>query len=236
MNHKFIIVLLCFLSFLEVLASPPPCQLWQFKVRAHPVSDYIKKDGTQVISYKQDTYCKEKWRGADFWGHKFKTKEGYKKWVAEEIKNVLALLADLPQFFKYLPLEIFLRGDKSKISGNPASSIPVNKEIILYDDFFKSKNRSDILIHEFAHIFFSQDKKKWGNSIFQCSGWELGKFELKQKVILLIPPKKVILEDSKIGLEEDFANHFEKYFSSPKKYKGKYPECYKMMKEIIRYE
>jgi len=46
----------------SVQASPPPCTVWQVKVRTHPVEKYKREDGAEYSKTNREKHCREKFK------------------------------------------------------------------------------------------------------------------------------------------------------------------------------
>lgn len=220
---KILILYFLFISS-SVAAQEKQCETWQIFVKAHKVKDYIKNDGTKVKSTFRKSHCREKWKNADKWGvllKNYKPKywpnknEVFKVWTKSEIKLILKTLSELP-IIDTFPINKLLRASLSKDPSNPASSISEKGDIVFYDEFFKAKNKKQIICHEAAHIIYSSLKLKERKEFARISGWKT--YRINNKDVFVAPNKK-IKPDSNTGQEEDFANYFEVYITDPKKVK-----------------
>ena len=116
-----------------------------------------------------------------------------------------------PWLRKYKFSEIH-RGSVGGDLKNPASVIPLSKVLIVYDNFFKRPDKTDILIHEVAHLAILDLTEKELLGFVKSSGWTID----REKGIKR-PPKVLVLPDSSESASEDFANHVEIYHSNPER-------------------
>jgi len=79
-------------------------------------------------------------------------KTNIKKWNPQEKKILEGHLENLPAWLKKYKLTEILRGDIGGNPLNPAAAIPLTKTLLIFDHFFKSPNKQDIIIHEISHI------------------------------------------------------------------------------------
>ncbi|MBT3982099.1 MAG: hypothetical protein HOE90_12145 [Bacteriovoracaceae bacterium] len=182
---KFLITAF-FISFTSlVFAKDIKCENWQIYVKKHLVKAYIKSDGTKIKKSIRKAHCRERWNNADIWGPTFKNQrpvywpnknEIFKKWTNLEKELVLKLLSEIPSIEHY-KLDKLLRAVKSKDKNNPASTIEVKQDIVLYNLFFKAINKKEILLHEFAHIIFYKLSEKEKYKFAKLSGWRIVKIK-----------------------------------------------------------
>lgn len=131
------LILLILLIAGNSFASPPPCKPWQILVKEQHVSKHHRSNAPKVSAYDKQTFCRAKFRKADFWGPKLF--QANTNWKSLEVLRVLETLSTLPE---YLELEITYihRHAKGEILGNPASSDLLNKTISLYDIYFNKNS------------------------------------------------------------------------------------------------
>lgn len=210
------------------------CQWWQTKYSATVVNKHPKKG--KVREHPRREYCRDRWLNANLfvkkfnddpilgWSHKG---EVFKKWSRDEIQLILEILPTLPSWTE-LQNYNFRRAKDSIYRGNPAASELTNGSIILYDLFFKEKNKKSIIVHESSHHLYKKVSPKDIADFLSMSRWSV-EVTLDRKVYES-PPKKLIQPDSALDKDEDFANHLESYYQNPKLYKYSYPKLYDFFK------
>ena len=98
---------ICFIFLLsyDSFSSDLPCKEWQIFVKGHPVDAYVRADGTSVQKYSKETFCRERWINADFWGSLFLdsnpkkwsySKEQFLRWTSIEKLKVIQLFSSVP--------------------------------------------------------------------------------------------------------------------------------------------
>lgn len=210
---KFLILLI---SIYLPHAYATECDWWQTKYSSTIVDKHPRGKGI-VREHPRQEYCRNKWKDADVYIPQFKDvpasgwayKETFKKWSRNEIQTILEFLPLLPiwaEAKKYT----FHRANSSIHNANPASSEIAQGSIILYDLFFKRKNKIATLGHEMAHHLFQKISDKDKTEFENLSGWSL---EVKDRKIFILPPKNPIKPDSVKDVEEDFSNYLEIYIT-----------------------
>lgn len=146
------------------------CRWWQTKYSAASVDKHPRKE-----------YCRNKWKDADIyfkqfsddpivgWSHK---EEVFKKWERSEMQLLLEILPTLPAWTEVKSYN-FRRAKNSMYKKNSASSELTNKSIILYDLFFKEKNKKSIIVHESSHHIYKKLGPEGVNEFVDLSGWKL---------------------------------------------------------------
>ncbi len=229
-----ILVLLC--TFKSACSEELKCEPWQVYVKKHVVKPYVRKDGTKVRKAIRKAHCREKWKYADKWGPLFSDKkpaywpnrrEEFKRWTKNEKELVLIVFSEVSLIHGY-EVNSILRAKKSKYKGNPASSIPETKDIVLYDIFFEFEDKKEILAHEVAHLIAHQVEETFLSTFAEKSGWKL---EVRNRQIFEVAPKKLIKKDSSFNIEEDFCNYFEIYIASPDRVKKFNLQVYNFLKK-----
>lgn len=188
-----------------------------------------------VSARPRQEHCRERWKNAEKiissfndqkptkWPHH----ETFKTWKKSEIEDILKIYENIPS--SLLPNSQSLhRAKKSVVTGNPASTNTLENSIIIYDNFFQSKEKKTVIEHELSHLAYENlsisDTIEYSN----LSGWTL---KTEGDKIFEVPPKNVIKEDSKISKEEDFANRLEIYLSDPEKLKSYSHENYEFFRK-----
>ena len=77
-----------------------------------------------------------------------------KKWRANEKSIIQNNLALPPSWLSKYHLAEKLRGDVGGSTKNPAATIAPTRTLLIFDSFFKEKDKRAIIIHEMAHIAF----------------------------------------------------------------------------------
>jgi hypothetical protein len=235
LRMNFLLLLILFIP----KAYSVECQWWQIKVSASDVDKHPRQQ-TTVRQHPRAGHCRNKWKDADIhikqfsdkpiigWSHKG---EVFKKWTRDEIQIILEILPTLPAWTE-IPNYNFRRAKDSKYKGNPATSELINKSIILYDQFFKEKNKKSIIVHESSHHIYKKLGPDGVKEFVDLSGWKL---EVdKAGKVYEIPPKVLIKPDSSVSKEEDFSNHVEEFYTSPETYAKKYPEIHQFLKGRLK--
>jgi hypothetical protein len=104
-----------------------------------------------------------------------------------------------------------------------ATSELTKKTIILYDNFFTSRDKLGVIGHEISHFAFKELKNSEIAEFERLSGWSLNTQDRK---VYIVPPKRPLMADSVIDSEEDFTNHAEIYISKPDELKKINPDIY----------
>jgi hypothetical protein len=220
MKIKLFLYLTFFLST-HVVASPPPCSKWEFIIRSHEVQAYEKKDGTKVTRSIKKNFCKNKFPKVESWQERFtdgKIKgwpnetENFKIWTQLEEETVLKYLSEQPAIFRNIPGITFLRGIKSIYDKNPGAAVKRLNAITLYDDFFTSNKKSQILSHELSHIYvYERDREEIVNLVY-IMGW---REETETKNLIRFTHSPPLKPTSLHDVSEDLANHFEYFLHHP---------------------
>ncbi|MFP5387180.1 MAG: hypothetical protein ACLGHN_13975 [Bacteriovoracia bacterium] len=225
------LVLLIFISNAYAIE----CEWWQTKVRGHKVPSH-ERNGSQVSPHPRKEHCRERWKGSDFhiknfinspisrWPHQ----EKFKEWTRQEIKIVLEVLSNLPAWTESKNYSLYRAGE-SIHKGNSATSEIRNKAIVLYDSFFKEKQKASILVHESAHHLFQKVSVDEMNEFATLSGWTI--YVTEDRKVFEAPPKKLIKPDSALNKEEDFSNLLEVFYLDPQKYRKQYPQIYEFFQK-----
>lgn len=162
-------------------------------MRGYYKKQYCRKSNFKIKSLRFENTSPNLW----------KFKEKFKSWNDKEISIILNSLDKLPSYFRNKKIKSFHRGIASHFRNNPASTLPISNEIVLYDSFFKSKEKERILTHEISHIVYLDLTSEEKINFAKILGWNISP---------LMPPKEVIYPDSLDGPAEDIANNLEAYF------------------------
>lgn len=206
------------------------CLWWQTKYSATVVNKHPKKG--KVRQHPRREYCRDRWPNANLYVKQFKddpilgwSHEGevFKKWSRDEKQLILQILPSLPSWIEVQNYN-FRRAKDSIYKGNPAASELTDGSIILYDLFFKEKNKKSIIVHESSHHLYKKVAPKDIADFLSMSGWSIE--VTADGKVYEFPPKKLIQPDSASEKDEDFANHVESYYQNPQSYKTTYPKLY----------
>ncbi len=96
-----------------------------------------------------------------------------KKLVDDAIKKI-------PEWLKQYILAETLRGDTDGTI-NPASSIALTKTLIVFDKFFQSTNKVQIITHEVAHLTVLDLTEKELKDFAAALGWLIKESRLLEK-------------------------------------------------------
>ena len=221
-----------FLILFSSLAFAGPCGPHEIYVREQWIKAYTKSDGTKVSAHTRNAHCRELTRFNYFQDYSKQTFKGIKttlkKWTAEERKIIGDHLEKLPSWLKKYKLTEILRGDIGGNALNPAAAISLTKTLIVFDKFFKSHNRQDIINHEISHIAIHDIDPDLIEVFSKASGWR------KDKNGNRTPPEKLLLKDSSAAISEDLANHIEIYYSSKEKLLLFNPLTFVIIQQIIQ--
>jgi hypothetical protein len=157
---KISLFLILIFSF-SVQASPPPCSVWQVKVRTHPVKKYKREDGTEYSKTTREEHCRDKFQSVIRWQDRFldkaplgwpKSEEKFKAWTQAEKEAVLRSLSVQPRVLRELSAKL-ARAVISNSPKNPGASVKKLDSIVLYDNYFSSSKQDRILAHELSHLY-----------------------------------------------------------------------------------
>jgi hypothetical protein len=223
---------LVLLILFSSLAFAGPCGPHEIYVREQWIKAYTKSDGTKVSAHSRDPHCREL---THFNYFKDSTKQQFKgikttlkKWTVEEKKIIEDHLEKLPSWLKKYKLTEILRGDIGGNSSNPAAAVPLTKTLILFDQFFKSSNKQDIINHEISHIAIYDIDPETIATFARASGW------VRNDDGTRTPPSKLLFKDSANSISEDFANHIEVYYSSKESLLAFNPLSFLVVQQIIQ--
>lgn len=240
MKFKAILIFSSLLFSTITFASPLPCTIWQTRVKAHPVKPYKNKNGTLVIK-KGDTdeHCKLKYPKTEKWQTQFfdgeipgwpLKEEMFKSWTQKEKEIVLNFMSEQPSLFRELDNVKILRGTRSRYRNNPGAAVKKVDAIALYDSFFKSKEKSQIISHELSHLYTYKMEQDKVLRLLEAMGWESDERTDKPSRSNKVPLLKA---DSSDSFTEDLANHFEIYLHNPKLLKNKNIKAFDAFKDVM---
>jgi hypothetical protein len=218
---KYFLLLIIFWNV--PVAFAVECQWWQSKVSSHQVNAH-QRNGSTVSSHPRQEHCREKWKHSDKIASSFQNarpelwtdQEKFKQWTQSEIVEVLKAYEKLPDWLLFLQ-KTFHRAEKSTIPKNPAASDKRTDSITVYDEFYNRQNKVAIIGHELAHLLYKRLSVSEITSFTDLAGWTL---KVEGSKVFEVPPPIVLINDSNLNKEEDFANLIEVYFTDPNKLKN----------------
>lgn len=220
-----------FLFLFTATAFGVPCEPYEIYIREQWIDAYTKLDGTKVSAHSRDAHCREIERSnyfQDSTNQTFKNiKPKIKRWNATEKKIVQENLALLPPWLSKYYLAEILRGDVGGSPKNPAASFAFTRTLIVFDRFFKEKEKRDIIIHEMAHIAFSSIDPTQKLEFIRVSGWTI------DDDFRPVPPQKLLMPDSKDSIDEDFSNYLETFYKDQTRLMTFNPLAFLAIKKII---
>ena len=200
-----------FLFLFTVTAFALPCEPYEIYIREQWIDTYTKLDGTKVSEHPRSAHCREIERSnyfQDSTNQTFKNiKPRIKRWSATEKKIVQENLALLPPWLSQYYIAETLRGDIGGSPKNPAASVPLTRTLLIFDQFFKEKDKRAVIIHEMAHIALPSIDPELKLEFALSSGWRFSESNE------LIPPSKLLMPDSKDSINEDLTNYIEAYYT-----------------------
>jgi hypothetical protein len=200
-----------FLILFSSLVFAEPCGPQEIYVREQWIKAYPKSDGTKVAAHMRSAHCREIERSnyfQDSTNQKFTNiKPKIKKWDPTEKSIVQEALALLPPWLSKYHLTEILRGDVGGHPLNPAASVAPTRTLLIFDRFFKEKDKRAVIIHEMAHIALPSIDPGLKFEFALASGWNLNENNK------LIPPSKLLMPDSKDSINEDLTNYIETYYT-----------------------
>lgn len=206
-------ILFLSLILIQNVSAQIKCKETEIRVSGHFVDGYKTKLGKVVRGYFKDEYCRvSKIRAQNI---KFdnvapegwRYKEDFKAWSENEISRFFQDGDKLPFLLRKQLIDKIVRGKKSIFPNNPAAALPLNRLLILYDDYFQRKDRARVLGHELAHFLYWQLSPEQKLNFAQISGWRFDELEGVR-----LPPKNLIYDDSAESPSEDFANNVEAFY------------------------
>jgi len=232
--QKFIIIFLLLLGFShKIYAQCPP---GTYSISGHPRSEYVTAEGKYYSETYVDQYCKN-YKNSGKLNLKFENqmpgrwpgkKEKFKPLTKKEKKLIKKIVESLPEKLTQVGDLRIYRADKSQDLGNPATSAPSEKIVVLYDETFKGDIKS-IIAHELGHIQYNQLSTIELNEYLLAAGWKKA-----DSVFAKAPDKNFSSEDGSAGPDEDFSNDIETFVTNPKKLKKISLKTYEWMKTFLR--
>lgn len=223
--------ILFFVLFRPLLSSA--CLPNEIHIREQWIDTYKKEDETRVNAHLRSEHCREI-RSVNFSHYSssknFRNFNGkFKSWNSSENTLLNSELEKLPSWLRKYKISSFLRATiHDENPNNPALTYPDSKTIILFDSFFKSPNKRDILVHELAHIAVWDIDPVVLQNFFISNGWIYKSGESPK------PPTNLIIPDSSDSPSEDFANSIETYYSNSKRLKEFNSRSFLILEGIIK--
>lgn len=211
---KYLAVLFCILGSITG-AYANKCPKGQFPVRSHPRNAYTKTDGTAVSATQVKDQCRP-FRTLKKPEPNFTTRapknwpnpnEKFKGWTKEEEINIRSILEKLPKSITNIGKITFLRSTEK--SPNPSVSNSENQIIVIYDSI-SSHDLSRVISHELAHIYWDSLDYKNKEDFRTAAEWKVN----RDGQTLSLQRKKVSIQDSYTGPDEDFSNLIELYIQN----------------------
>ena len=230
--------LIMIFSFSVVQASPPPCTVWQIKVRTHPVKKYKREDGTEYSKSTREEHCRDRFPSVIQWQDRFLDvaplgwtipEDKFKAWTQAEKEVVLRALSVQPRVLRELSAQL-ARAVISKSPKNPGATVKTLDSIVLYNSFFSSSKHDRILAHELSHLYLhSLDKGKLADLVEEL-GWRHDKVS-RESFRLKDSPK--LRQDSDQSVTEDIANHLETFLYDEIDMLKKFPKRHELIKRLV---
>lgn len=225
---KWLLLFILFKPFLTLACLPN-----EIHIREQWIDTYTKEDGTHVSAHVRSEHCREI-RGDRYFQDSntdeikgLKTK--FKAWTDEEKKLLQSEIANLPNWLKRYKLSKIVRANEEiRNPNNPAMTIPATKTLIIFDKFFSTSKRREVIVHEMAHIAAWDIDPIILKSFFLARDW---KYQVTGKIL---PPAKAMIPDSKLSPSEDFANSVELYYSERQRLKDFNSKSFQILEEIIK--
>ncbi|MGB0453771.1 MAG: hypothetical protein ACPGJV_08640 [Bacteriovoracaceae bacterium] len=230
---KFKPIALLILGFIgETYASS--CPEGMYRVQGHYRQAHYR-NGKYVKGANVSPHCKHyrsdgplkpefKLRMPKGWPQK---KEKFKKCSKKNQKKINKALSTLPKILTNIGKLKIHCADRSVYLGNPASSAPNVKIIVLYDSAF-SGDVKRYIAHELAHILYTRLSDEEKKILHKVSSWtedKNGRFKTKRK--------KFSEPDGAIDPDEDFSNNVEHYLFNKRHFRRDYPEIFKWLKNLF---
>lgn len=229
-------ILLIILSiFMVSPAYSIECKWWQSKVKSHDVKQH-KRNGVSVSEHPRQEHCREIWKNSDKIISTFENsvpsnwtkEEKFKAWSQKDIREVLKAYEKLPEWLLNLHKSFHRAATSSKSAKNPAASDKTTDSVTIYDEFYKRSNKEAIVGHEMAHLLYKKTSHEDIITFTELADWTL---KVEGNQVFEVPPDKVIIQDSIVNKEEDFANLVEIYFTDPSKLKNHNPKLFEFFQK-----
>lgn len=230
---KFIVILLFILGNIGT-AYASNCQEGYFPVRSHPRNAYTKTDGTAVSATQVKEQCRPyrtlKKPEPNFTIQAPKNwpnpSEKFKGWSKEEEIKIRSILEKLPKPITNIGKITFLRSTEK--STNPSVSNSENQIIVIYDSV-TSHDLSRVISHELAHFYWDSLDYKNKAEFRTAAEWKIN----RGRQTLSLQRKKVSIQDSYIGPDEDFSNLIELYIQNRDSFKDQ-PILLKCLENFLK--
>jgi hypothetical protein len=220
-----------FLILFSSLVFAEPCAPQEIYVREQWINAYPKSDGTKVTAHTRNAHCREIERSNYFQDSSNQNfaniNPKIKKWNANDKNIVQETLALLPPWLSKYHLAEILRGDVGGSPRNPAASFAPTRTLLIFDQFFKEKDKRSIIIHEMSHIAFPSIDPIHKLEFIHASGWTT------DSAFRPVAPQKLLTPDSKDSIDEDFANYLETFYKDEARLMTFNPLAFLIIKKII---
>lgn len=211
------------------------CQWWQTKIKPHQVRKY-DRNGVPVSALPRQEHCRETWKHSDKVVATFvdsppsiwTKEERFRPWTKKEMSEVLAAYEKLPEWLLFLHKSFHRAEVSSKSNKNPAAADKTTDSVTIYNEFYKRPNKAGIVGHEMAHLLFKRLSSDDIATFTVLAGWTL---RVEGNQVYEDPPGKVLIKDSTVNKEEDFANLIAIYFTEPAKLKVHNPKLFDHFQE-----
>lgn len=236
LNHCLFygLLLLVFLLAPHIFSKTicPPGEHW---VQAHNRRAYFRADGTFVKASHVTAHCRKNPSGYSFWESKLKTGRPVKwpnknektiTWSEEEKERLLEAISDLPPELWSNHVQGIYKMNKSKDENNPASNLPEQDIIVIYDSAFeKDVNLSRVLSHELSHVLYRHLSKEKQKDYQLATNWFSVK-KVRGKEVWIRRSNGYVLPDGTVSPEEDFCNNVEFFLFQPETLQKVTPHAY----------
>ena len=98
---------------------------------------------------------------------------------------------------------------------------------MIFDQFFKEKDKRSIVFHEMSHIAFPSIDPKHKLEFIHASGWTTD-IDFKS-----VAPQKLLEPESENSIDEDIANYLETFYKDEARLMTFNPLAFLIIKKII---
>jgi hypothetical protein len=156
--------------------------------------------------------------------------EKFKNWTQLEKETVLKYLSEQPTLFRNLSGVTFLRGVKSIYDKNPGAAVKKLNAIAVYDEFFSSNKKSQILSHEISHLYIHEQDREEVVTLVYFMGW---REETETKNLTRLSHHSPLKPNSSNDVSEDLADHFEYFLHHPNVLEIKNKQAFDYIQKIM---
>ena len=230
---KYLVVLFFILGGIRATYANK-CPKGQFPVRSHPRNAYMKTDGTAVSAAHVKEQCRS-YRTLKKPVPNFTTQipknwpnpnEKFKGWTKEEEFKIRSILEKLPKSITNIGKITFLRSTERSL--NPSVSNSENQIIVIYDSI-SSHDLSRVISHELGHLYWDSLNYKSKEEFRTAAEWKVS----RDGKTLSLQRKKVSIQDSYTGPDEDFSNLIELYIQNRNYFKDQ-PILLKCLENFLK--